>query len=276
LAKLAADNAKHDPAGVLALVSGVDRAALLGRAPVSDVWGVGPRKSAFLRRHGIETAAQLARADLGWLRRHLSVVSARTALELRGVSCLPLEEARGPKKQICTSRSLGHEVRELGELREAVATFASNVAAKARAQRTAARTVTVFLNTHPFRTGEKQYHPSCVVTLPAATNDTRDLVHAALQGLERIYQAGYRYHKAGVVVGHFVSDAYRQAALWEEPPAPERDALMRTIDAINARWGRETIRLAATGTNTTRAWRQQQSNRSPRYTTRWHELAEAH
>jgi len=42
---------------------------------------------------------------------------------------------------------------------------------------------------------------------------------------------------------------------------------------INERFGRDTIRFLATGT--TRPWQVKQTARSPRYTTRWSELAKA-
>lgn len=270
LAKIAAEEAKRSPEGIKVLGSDVERVALLLRMPVSDVWGIGPRRAAWLQKHEIETAYQLMNADIGWLRRHLSVTVARTALELRGVACLPLEPERKAKKQICTSRSFGQTITRLEDLREAVATFASADAAKARAQHTAPRVLTVFLATNPFRKDQAQYHPSCTVKLSAATHDTMELVRAALVGLDRIYRLGYAYHKAGVILGDFVSDEYQQGQLFEAPPNPSRATLMRTFDEINAQFGRETIRLAVTGT--TRAWKMKQARRSPRYTTRWQEL----
>lgn len=42
--------------------------------------------------------------------------------------------------------------------------------------------------------------------MPACySHDTRDLVQAALAGLESIYRGGYRYHEVGVVLMKFVS-----------------------------------------------------------------------
>lgn len=80
-----------------------------------------------------------------------------------------------------------------------------------------------------------------------------ELARAALAGLERMYKPGYAYLKAGVILGDFVSDEYQQAQLFDAPPDPSRAELMQTIDEINARFGRETIRLLATGTD--RVWR---------------------
>ena len=47
---------------------------------------------------------------------------------------------------------------------------------------------------------------------------------------------------------------------------------METVDRINASFGRDVIHLAATGNE--RRWRMKQEHLSPRYTTRWTELAQ--
>jgi DNA polymerase V len=47
---------------------------------------------------------------------------------------------------------------------------------------------------------------------------------------------------------------------------------MRTLDEINARFGRDMIRPLSAGI--AQPWRMRQARRSPRYTTRWDELAE--
>nr|WP_272913122.1 DUF4113 domain-containing protein [Solidesulfovibrio fructosivorans] len=48
---------------------------------------------------------------------------------------------------------------------------------------------------------------------------------------------------------------------------------MATMDAINARFGRDMICLAACGVE--QGWKMKQAARSPRYTTAWGELAVA-
>ena len=50
----------------------------------------------------------------------------------------------------------------------------------------------------------------------------------------------------------------------------ERKVLMKTIDSINGRMGRDKIRLAIQGVN--HKWSFKQKNLSPCYTTRWNDL----
>lgn len=274
LAKLAAEVAKHDPTGVVSLDDAMERNALLASQPVGEVWGIGRKRAAWLKAHGIETAYELANADLGWLRRNLSVMVQRTALELRGIPCLPFVTERPARQQLCTSRSFGQPIEDFSDLLEAVATFASRNAAKARAQQTQAKALTVFLTTNIFRRHEPQYSNSYTIRLPRASYDTMELVDVACKALRGIYKHGYEYHKAGVVLSNLVRDEIQQMELFTEPPDPRRRELMRVMDAINAQWGNDTLRVARTGT--TRIWRMKQVARSPRYTTRWGELAKAH
>ncbi|MBC14557.1 MAG: DNA-directed DNA polymerase, partial [Rhodothermaceae bacterium] len=70
-----------------------DRDDWLERMDVGDVWGVGRRWGQSLRDLGGSTAAKLSRMPDRLLRHRFNVVLLRTAMELRGVSCLPLEQA---------------------------------------------------------------------------------------------------------------------------------------------------------------------------------------
>jgi DNA polymerase V len=138
------------------------------------------------------------------------------------------------------------------------------------------------VNTNVFREDDPHHGASATISLPRATADTRELLEAASAALERVWREGYRYHKAGVILGEFTGDAIRQGELFsDEDLAPgalhrhrERsEELMRALDAINARFGRDMIRPLSTGIDQT--WRMRQAWRSPRSTTRWRELAEA-
>jgi DNA polymerase V len=273
LAKAANDRAKKLPAGILELGSQTGIDTLLKEMAASDVWGIGQRRGAFLRTQHIETAYDFKCADTAWVRRQLSVVSARTQLELRGISCLPLDEGREPKQQIMSSRSFGTPVRELAALKEALAQYTTRATEKLRRQHSLATTLTVFISTNVFREDERQYHKSATVTLPRATAYTPEILGVAHRALERIYRAGYRYHKAGVLLGGFVSDAYEQGDLFAAPPDPRHEALMQVLDTVNRRFGRDTLHLVSVGKRGQRAWEMKQAHLSPHYTTRWSDLA---
>ncbi|SFM12331.1 DinB/UmuC family translesion DNA polymerase [Nitrosomonas communis] len=114
----------------------------------------------------------------------------RLGYELRGISCLVLEEVSAPRKQIISSRSFGQLIYNLHELSESVASYMSSAAEKLRSQNSICHAIQVFIQTNPFREQDNQYSNCITVPLPNASSDTRLLVRAALFGLKRIYRKG--------------------------------------------------------------------------------------
>lgn len=274
LAKIANHGAKQLAGGILVLDDEQATDALLNALVVEEIWGIGHRRGAWLRAQGIRTALEFKAADTAWLRKHLSVTVARTALELRGVSCLPLSAMRAKKQQIMVSRSFGRPIETLAEMKEAVAHYASRACEKLRANGTLARTLSVFVTTNGFRKGMRQYSKSAAVKLPRATAYTPEIIAQAQALLAKLWKPGYSYHKAGVMLGDLVTDAYEQLELFAPAPprADEQRCVMTVVDQINAQFGRDTVRIAASGLE--RPWGMRQANRSPRYTTQWDELVQ--
>ncbi|NBC16497.1 MAG: DUF4113 domain-containing protein [Bacteroidetes bacterium] len=246
--------------------------AWLDRVEVRDIWGIGPAYTRLLHKNRVYTAKQLRELDDRWVRRHMTIVGLRTVWELRGISCIPLDRAKAAKANIMCSRSFGEPVTEKADLREAVATFASRVAEKLRAQQSVAGALYVFVTTKRFGPGP-HYRNHATVTLPVPTAYTPTLVREALRGLDGIWKAGIRYKKAGVMVQDVTPAAQVQGDLFASAGQAQDASLMAVMDAVNATYGRGTLALASTGTKR-KDWHRKEGHRSPRYTTRWDELAE--
>lgn len=105
------------------------------------------------------------------------------------------------------------------------------------------------------------------IPLPEATADTRVLVMWALKGLKRIYRPGFAYQKAGVMLSELRPKAMAQASLFVDPETDRGQRLMATLDVINQRWGRGTLRSAAEGME--KPWQMRRQRLSPSYTTDW-------
>lgn len=284
LAKLANRLAKRHPAfqdqgicNLTALPMPVVQ-AFLAATPSEDVWGIGSRWAAKLDNLGIRSALDLSQVEPAWLRKHVSVVLERTAWELRGVPCMPLEQSPPPKQQIISSRSFGKLVTDLPSLRQAVSHYMARAAEKLRQQGSQTQTLTVFLNTPPFHSQAPQYHPTVTVRLADPTDDTLRLCQAARMGLERIYRPGFRYQKAGVMLLHLEPRHQGQRSLFSDL-SPEiqasRDNLLAIMDQINREMGRDTLWTASQGlTVRERAdtWRMKRGSLSPAYTTRWRDV----
>jgi DNA polymerase V len=271
LAKIANRIAKRTPAtgGVCDLFAHPDRDAVLGRIAVEDVWGVGPNHSRFLARHGIATALQLSHADDQFIRTHMGIVGLRLVMELRGVSCLNLEQYPAPKQGITCSRAFGKSVATLTDMEEAVSHYTTRAAEKLRAEQLAVTVVTVFLKTNEFKDAP-QYHNTLTFKLPVATDTTHELIRSAVQGIRKIYRAGFLYKKAGVMFTGLIPASRTQTDLFDRQDRARSKKLMAALDSINNRFGSGTLHYASDGT--TKAWRTQFHRRSPAYTTDWNEL----
>ncbi|GAB2721903.1 Y-family DNA polymerase [Comamonas sediminis] len=234
---------------------------------VGDVWGIGRRISNQLNVAGIANVWQLTQADLGTIRRRWSVVLERTVRELRGESCIAMEEAPPPKKMIACTRSFGHPVEDLAPLIEAVSEYASRAAEKLRRQGGLAGQVQVFAHTSPFRPGPR-YSRSVIVPLVRPSADTSLIARSAIEGIKRIYEPGFELIKAGVILLDICDGSVQQNELALGDAFRDRSALYGALDKINTRYGRGTLHLAATGMNAGGArWGMRQERRTPHYTT---------
>ena len=268
---LAKKHAEFDGVCDLHALTRAQRLGWMQRVEVGEVWGVGSRIRKRLSAMAIDTVLDLRNASPKELRSHFGVVMERTCNELRGISCLELEDIAPSKKQIMSSRSFGVPVETIEELHESVASYLATAAAKLRQQHSSAGAVHVFIQTNRFKAEESQYNAGITVPLDEPTDDTRVLTNAALKGLEAIFRAGYRYKKAGVLLTLLSDRNSRQSTLFDNQAAREKSTkLMAAIDAINRAYGRDTVHLAVSGTQ--QRWAMRAGNRSPNYTTRWEEL----
>ena len=270
LAKIANHVAKkRTAAGVFDMRDGGVRERILAELPVEEVWGINKRLGARLRALGMQTALDLGRADPKRMRSAFSVVMERMVLELRGISCLDLEDV-APKQQIMSSRSFGKPLSELEPVAEALASYTARACEKLRRQRSKARGIHVFLATNRFRKDEAQYTNGASAGFDHPTADTAVIIKRSRALLERLYRKGYRYKECGIMLLDLVPEDHDQGHLFTPREPPRTDKLMRTLDGINRSMGPGTVFHAAQGFR--RDWRMRCGRRSPRYTTKWGEL----
>ena len=270
LAKAAALFAKKDPCSHGVFDITLCAQDVLHKIDVGDVWGIGRRYSRFLRGSGVHTARDLRDVDDSWAKKHLKITGLRTVMELRGTSCIPLDQDEAPKKAIACSRSFGRKVYHIKELKEAAAAYTSRAAEKLRAQQGAAGFIEIVLIEFPFNEGFPKTHIASA-NIPVATAYTPQLIGYAHALLERIYRGGPAYRKVGVMLADIVPRGQVQMNLFHQAPeGPREVSLMQTIDRINACFGSGTISCASAGFD--RPWWMRQTKKSPRFTTCWEEL----
>ena len=274
LAKLANHVAKQHPksAGVFDYnrLTSEQQRSVLGNLAVGDVWGIGRRLRGKLAKMDIHTALHLREADAALLRARFGVVVEQTVRELRGDSCLEMDDVVPPRKQVLTSRSFGSCVTACEDLEDAMTYFAATASAKLREQHSVARFMQIFIRTDRHRLEKEQYNPSYSIPLPVATSDTLQIAKMANIALKHIYRAGFEYKKAGIVLSDLCQDGKEHADLFADAENGSRKALMKAMDAINARYGRGALGL--TCDDAQQSWSMRMEYRSPAYTTKWSDL----
>ncbi|QKE61881.1 translesion error-prone DNA polymerase V subunit UmuC [Aquipseudomonas campi] len=272
LAKLANWAAKKwkGTGGVLDLTDPVRQEKLLRLAPVSEVWGVGHRSAARLAALNIATAWDLAAFDIGTLRKTFGVTMERTARELRGISCIGLNEGPPPKEAISSSKMFGVRQTELPPIREALAAYVARAAEKLRAQNSLCSSIQVGLQTQLADLNGPRYANAVTLALPAPTDDTREILALAQRGLSQIYRPGYPFSKCSILLMNLSQRGELTPDLFALKPRSGSEQLMKVVDQINQREGRGAVRIGRIPAKP--KWAMRREMLSQRYTTRWDEL----
>ena len=89
-----------------------------------------------------------------------------------------------------------------------------------------------------------------------------------------IYQPGYDFIKAGVMLLDLQADTVQQGELaLESDDAEDRSALMGTLDKLNDRYGRGRLKVASEGlAGDKRIWSMRQQRRTPHYPMCWDDM----
>lgn len=251
----------------------------LQKTPVEDIWGVGRQYAVKLKEDWcIYDALQLSNMSEEFGHKYLGgVVGKRLIRELKGISSREMEGELVSKKMIATTRMFGNPVGDINDIKEAVATYTSRAAEKLRRQNGAAKIISVFVVT------KEQNHSlgfnrggtiSTYTTLPVATCFTNELIKPAIQLVDKLFERGKLYKKAGVMLSGIVPDESVQGNLFLPQTKNCERKLMSMIDNINFSQRDDVLKFAASGT--TRDWKMRQELRSGRYTTRWGELHEVY
>ncbi|MCC8120133.1 MAG: Y-family DNA polymerase [Bacteroidales bacterium] len=270
LAKMATKFAKKYPGyrGACLIDTDEKREKALRLFPLEDVWGIGRRYAKKMAEMGLHTAWDFTQKHPDWVRRVTNILGLQTWKELRGESCISIDELPF-KKSICTSRSFpGLGISKLGDLEEAVASFASHTVRKLRERGSACQTLLVFAHTSRFRLDMPSHYLQSVRRLPTATSCLTEIVDAAMRALRAQWQGErYLYKRAGIVVWDICPESRVQLSLFDTQDRGKLGRLQKAIDVVNRTNGHDSLRTAVQGFGDKRPWHLQSLCLSRQYTT---------
>ena len=251
--------------------------ALLEKTDVGHIWGIGRRMKAHMHAMGLYSALDLKNASPKQLRDRFSVVVERTGRELAGTECIDFEEMPPKKKQLICSRSFGSRLSDFETISNALAYHITRGCVSLRKQDSHAQSIKVLLESGSFSDdgGIRRY--SIGIQLAEPSCNTADFIKAGMLGLRKIFKPDTPYRKTGVCFLDLTDQDERQVSLFEpapgvgeEPADYNSEGLMQALDAVNQRFGKNTLKFAREGTHA--GWTMQSNYKTHAYTTRWDDL----
>jgi len=272
LAKIATSIAKKHKKfrGFFNMTRHSDIKRILEITPIDDVWGIGHKYAKKTKYFRIENAYQFSKLPDTFIKKYFSVNGLKTAMELRGVSVIPME-LFSTRKSIVVSRSFKEPLMELDELKAAFVYFSTLAGEKLRRERVETKFIKIFIKTNRFDKGNYLYNEDFML-LPNYTNTTKDIINTSLLLLNRIYHNNIKYKKAGILFTNLVSSNNKQWDIFcNSAEYKKKNQLSKSMDTINKRYGSYTVKYA--NINLSSKFLPSQKRKSKEYTTNWKELA---
>jgi DNA polymerase-4 len=236
LAKLASRHAKPDG---LVVLDPAEVTAFLEPLPVSELWGVGERMAAMLRRLGLSTIGEVARVPPATLERALGSVGLWVARLAAGRDDRPVVPDAG-RKSLGAEETFEQDLVTPAQMRRALLGLSDRVASRLRAQGISGRTLTLKVRFSNFRTVTRSR------TLDQEC-DSATAIHSVAQQLLTAALGSSspppRVRLLGVSVSRLTDwPASEQISFERRPHWSEAD---RALDRIRSRFGEGAVRFAS-------------------------------
>lgn len=240
----------------------------LERTKIGDVWGIGSRYAEELIKRNINNALQFKFYSRREVRQLMTVVGARTHLEINGIRVFDLELTPPIRKTVGVSRSFGEPILSFNEVYQAVSNYLFTAVNKMRGEGLAAKRLTVYISSSSYQ--DNYYARGFTYKSAYPSNNLFELQEWTRAILIKIFKPGVDYRRAGVELSQLIPREGVTKRLYPELRTnPKHELLNKIIDEVNRKHGSGTLRLAVAGQGN---WKQKAAFLSPRYTTRIDEV----
>jgi DNA polymerase V len=176
--------------------------------------------------------------------KHLTITGYRTVQELNGVPLIDKIEPEA-RQQVMVSKSFSQAVYTEDMLQTALADYAQEAVKRMREEKEACSFVSVYIMTNQM-SAPPHYANGATERLSTPTAFFPDILSIAMNLLHSIYRPGYRYRKVMILLSGLVKASNQQIGLFDDTKTDEKkERLMKAFDAINTKYGRGAIRMAA-------------------------------
>ena len=234
LAKIASE--KNKPNGST-IVPGRSVRHFLASIPVGDVPGIGRNRAALLHKFSIHTALDYCLTDKAHIHRMLGKTGTDLWDELNGKPVFKLElEAPGPKS-IARTASLGCVTTERTLIASHLSYHSTRIVTELVRKELTTSMLTVFLRLKSFET------VACKVRMQSC-NDFKKLNKAVKSSFEELFVQGHEYRACGVIASNLNVDEGQGDLFVKQEDKGRQLKLIQTMDAINNKYGSQTLRPA--------------------------------
>ncbi|ELK44897.1 UNVERIFIED_CONTAM: UV damage repair protein UvrX [Halobacillus marinus] len=214
-------------------------------APLSEMWGIGPRLERRLNRMGIWSVGQLAKFPLEQLEKAFGVMGNQFFYHANGVD---LSDPGAPiiQGQVSYGKSqiLLRDYHKPEDVKYVILEMCEEVARRARRKGHAGRTISLGIG-YSKTEGGSGFHRSVSVEHP--TSITMDLYRACLVLFSRYYNGGV-VRKISISLGNITEDSDIQLDLFQHARDRKRD-LGYVMDEIRERYGQDMLLRAVSWTD---------------------------
>jgi len=225
----------------LTIIPGYNIHLYLAKLLVGKVWGIGPNTSQFLTKKGIATALDFAARDELWVRDNLSKPFQEIHHELNGSFVYPL--TLGEKHDyasISKTRTFTPPSSDRDHIFSQLSKNVENACIKLRRHHLFAKRFAFFLKTQGFR------YSGLEVRLTQATSAPQEIIRAIRDQFSMVYRERVLYRATGITVMDLDHERAATIDLFGETQRIEAtQAVLRAIDAVDAKFGKHTIYLGS-------------------------------
>jgi len=271
LSKISASIAKKTHKNYFILDDIFKTKKILSETPVRNIWGFGHKYSKFMINNGIITAENLINTDRNWILNKMNINVLRTREELKGRSCYPISSIFEPKKSIRVSRSFKKDITSYKNLEKYISDFAFLASKKLRNENRKAHQLKVFIITNKFKYSNRPNYTGVMShDFIVSTNNYIEIIKYSILILNKIFQQGLNYKKAGVILNKLSFKDQYQTSYLEPKKSPNIDSLMEKIDYLNNRFGRNKVLISTQ--NLDDKSKINRKNLSPNYMNSWNDM----
>jgi DNA polymerase-4 len=234
---LAKIGSKHKKPNGLTIISGRDIHLYLKNLPVSDVWGIGPNTTAYLKKFGIITALDFAQRDESFIKKHLSKPFVEIWHELNGRSIYPvIRDTKSIYYSISKTKTFTPPSKDKSFVYSQLSKNLENSCIKARRYGLASKKIIILLRTQDFKNSAVELKLNTPTSYPA------EIFPVLKKGFEILFKKDTLYRQTGVVLLELIPENSIQHSLFDNIVKIEKlTRLYNTLDILSNKFGKHIV-----------------------------------